>query len=1081
MEVKMKAKWSIVALMLLLPFFNLFSQSFHMYSIDTSNFPNMRALFYARTPMGVDYPNIVPTDFELYENGINLSSTVGVDCKKVDFYPQLAVVLVLDVSTSMSADAGNGERRIDWVKQGAFAFLDSIKLDPPSVIGYVLFAGDVYKTSPLYDTKAPLYDWLNINLTINAGSTDFYPPFVRNYPPLGALPLLETSPKDLRRVVIFLTDGEPERPFQNWKADTVISYAKRIKAQVYSIFITTPPNNLIDWICQNTGGKSFSVYTKSALISAFRQIVGDIQSRNVCYLTWVSPYGCDEQSRNRAVKAIFKRIPDSVQTDYLAPSSSIAKLSFSENLLLFGAPGIGTTTRQLTLKAENADFTISSFSLSTTGKFTVDWKGKTLPFTIPKNQTHTIEIKYIESPAGASSETIFQIQASPCTPQPVSLVAPCGGDVVKNIDFGKVAISSSKSHTENCSFRNTTAVPVEVTLSIEGTDSSQFKIVSGTGPFVVEPNKCLDVVVQFNPNTVGAKSAKLKYNIPSYCGEHFTNLIGEGIPSTFPVEPVDFGTKRILTINDTTVSIKNSTPLTVVIQSIKFSTQNDTNFQLISLPTFPLTLNKDDKFDLKIRFNPQVEGYLENQLQIDIKDFPEPVYVTVFGIGGLPKIDAPDVNCGKVKVGNTITGNLIITNPSKTMDLFVKEIILSVSAEFKFGAGAVTTNFTVPKNGGSVSIPIDFTPATVGKRSCIALVKSDAAPGPNPNPIVNDTVELFGYGEGLVARPDPMDFGEISACTTKDMNLEIDNSQFPVDLVLNSVKITGTDKDNFQVISFPNKILANQKGNVVIRFIPVSSKNSYSATVEIESSNGPKTIELFGKSFVENAKVVYKLNANKFEVGKDLTLSFEVEIKRNHSLPITEIQFEFKLPRKSFTLRQFSSDLTGWNWDIKPSNDGYVVSGKGTAVNTPIKLSNTVVFETYLSDVSSPVINIVPIFPELSNCLIPQNNSQTINLITCFTEGRLIEISDKVYSLSKINPNPVTDDLNLDFEIAFDDNVELAIYNFFGEKVVEVVNSPLKAGHYSFYINASELPSGVYFARLRSGSYSTMESFVIMK
>jgi hypothetical protein len=302
-----------------------------------------------------------------------------------------------------------------------------------------------------------------------------------------------------------------------------------------------------------------------------------------------------------------------------------------------------------------------------------------------------------------------------------------------------------------------------------------------------------------------------------------------------------------------------------------------------------------------------------------------------------------------------------------------------------------------------------------------------------------------------------------------------------VDLVLNSVKITGTDKDNFQVISYPNKILANQKGNVVIRFIPVSSKNSYSANVEIESSNGPKTIELFGKSFVENAKVVYKLNANKFEVSKDLTLSFEVEIKRNHSLPITEIQFEFKLPRKSFTIKQFSSDLTGWNWNIEPSNDGYVVSGKGTAVNTPIKLSNTVVFETYLSDVSSPVINIVPIFPELSNCLIPQSNSQTINLITCFTEGRLIEISDKVYSLSKINPNPVTDDLNLDFEIAFDDNVELAIYNYFGEKVVEVVNSLLKAGHYSFYVNASELPSGVYFARLRSGSYSTMESFVIMK
>jgi len=1077
----MKAKWTIVALMLIIPLFNLISQSFHMYSIDTSNFPNMRALFYARTPMGVDYPNIVPTDFELYENGINLSSTLGVDCKKVDFYPQLAVVLVLDVSTSMNEDAGNGERRIDWVKQGAFAFLDSIKLDPPSVIGFVLFAGDVYKTSPLYDTKAPLYDWLNINLTISAGSTDFYPPFVRNYPPLGALPLLETSPKDLRRVVIFLTDGQPERPFQNWKVDTIINYAKRIKTQVYSIFITTPLNTQIDWICQNTGGKSFTVYTKSALISAFRQIVGDIQSRNVCYLTWVSPFGCDEQSRNRTVKVIFKRIPDSVRTEYIAPTNSVAKLSFSKNLLLFGAPGIGTTTRQLTLKAENADFTLSNFSLSTTGKFSIDWKGKTLPFTIPKNQTHTIEIKYIESPVGTSSETIFQIQASPCNPGPISLVAPCGGDVVKNIDFGKVALNTSKNHLENCSFRNTTAVPIEVTLNIEGLDASEFRILSGEGPFVVDPNQCLNVIVQFHPNSLGVKSATLKYNIPSFCGDHFTNLIGEGIPSSFPVEPIDFGTKRILTLNDTSLSIKNTLPFAVVIQNIKFSVPEDSNFILLNLPSFPLTLNKDDEFDLQIRFNPQVEGYLENQLQIDIKDFPEPVYVSVSGIGGLPKLVAPDVDCGRVKVGNTNYGALVITNSSKTMDLFVKEVILSPSTEFKFGIGAVTNNLMVPKNGGSVSIPIDFTPSTVGKRNCVALIKSDAAPGPNPNPIVNDTVEIFGYGEGLIVRPDPADFGEISACSQKDMNLEIDNTPFPVDLILTNVKITGADKDNFQVLSYPNKILANQIGNIVVRFIPVSNKSSYTATMEIESSNGSKTIELFGKSYVENARVTYKLNANKFQVNKDLTLSFEVEIKRDHTLPITKIQFEFKLPRKSFTLKQFSSELTEWSWEIKQTNDGYLVTGNGAAIHTPINFSNTVVFETYLSDISSPAINIIPVFPELSNCIIPQSHLQTINLITCFTEGRLIEISDKTYYFSKISPNPVTEELNLDFEIAFDFYVELAIYNYFGEKVIEVVNSQLKAGHYSFHVNASELPSGIYFAKLRSGTFSTTQSFVIMK
>ncbi len=1077
----MKAKLLVVLFFMLGFANNLYSQSFNLYSIDTSNFPNMRALFYARTPMGADYPNIVPADFDFYENGVNLNSTLGVDCKKVDFYPQLAVVLVLDVSTSMSADAGNGEKRIDWVKQGAFAFLDSIKLDPPSVIGFVLFAGDVYKTSPLYDTKPPLYDWLNVNLTINAGSTDFYPPFVKNYPPLGALPLLETAPKDLRRVVIFLTDGEPERPFQNWKVDTVISYAKRIKTQVYSIFITSPLNTQIDWICQNTGGKSFSVYTKSALISAFRQIVGDIQSRNVCYLTWVSPYGCDEQSRARNIKAIFKRIPDSVTTDYFAPTSSIAKLSVSENQLLFGLPGIGITTRQLTLKAENSDFTISNYTLSTTGKFAIDLKGKTLPFTLLKGQNHTIEISYIETPPGSSTETIFQIISSPCNPEPLSLIAPCGGETIKEVNFGKVVVSSAKNLPQSCAFRNTTVAPIDVTLSIEGSDSNQFKVIGGTGPFHLQPNECLDVIVQFSPSSVGLKSASLKYNIPTFCGEHFTNLLGEGIPSSLPIGPVDFGVKRIFTINDTSISIINSTPTPIIIEKISLSNTNDNNFTLLNLPSFPITLNENDTLNFNIRYNPLVEGYLENPLQIEVKDFPESVVVPVFGIGGLPKIDAPDVDCGKTKVGNTITGQIVITNKSNSMDLTIKEVTLSSTTEFKFGTGAVTQNIVVPKNNGTFTIPIDFTPISTGKRSCFALIKSDAAPGPNPNPIVNDTLEIFGYGEGLIATPDPMDFGEISTCAQKEVVLEIDNTMFPIEMMINSINISGTDRNNFQVVSFPNRIQANSKGNVLVRFIPTSGKTQFRALLDIESSNGNKSIELIGKAFVENVKVDYKLNQNKFEINKDLNLSFEANITKNHNLPINQVLFEFKVPRKNFNLKQFNSDLVDYSWKIDSTIDGYVVTGNGSSINTPVKIICDAIFETYLSNVSTHEINVLPKFPELDKCLIPTDNPIKINLVTCFTEGRLVEVSNKFYKLAQISPNPVVNDFDINIEIGFDDLVELSICNYLGEKVLDVFNGNLKAGNYFFYIKSNDFSNGIYFVRIRTNSYSAIEPFVILK
>ncbi len=1059
----------------------VYSQSFNLYSIDTSGFPNMKAMFYARTPMGVDYPDIVPSDFNFFENGVNLNATLGVDCKKVNFFPQLAVVLVLDVSTSMNDDAGNGERRLDWVKQGAFAFLDSIKLDPPSVIGYVLFSGDVIKTSPLYDSKAPLYDWLNINLQVTGGTTDFYPPFVKGWPPLGALPLLETSPKDLRRVVIFLTDGQPERPFPDWKRDTIISYAKRVKAQVYSIFITMPLYSQVDLICQATGGKSFSVYTKPQLINAFRQIVGDIQSRNVCYLTWVSPFGCDELSRNRNIKAVFKRIPDSVVTSYFAPEKSVSKLEFSDTLLLFGSPGIGTTNRQLSIKAKNSDFVINSFNLSTTNKFSVDWKGKTPPFTLLKDQSHTIEITYTETPVGASSETNFQINATPCQPPSLKLVAPCGGDVVSKIDFGKVPIINTRNQIENCIFRNTTAIPLTFTLNLEGVNSTEFAILNGSGPFTLNPNECLDITIQFKPQTVGNKSARLKFLIPNFCGEFFTNLVGEGIPSDLPIPPIDFGTKRILTINDSVVTIRNSSPSPIEIQNVELSNKSDVNFFITPPANLPLTVPANGTFDLNIHFSPQSEGFLENQVLITIKEFPVSAGVQVFGFGGLPKIEVPDVDCGKAKVGNTVSGQMIIKNTSHTMDLYVSEVLLSPSTEFKFGAGAKTTNIIVSKDGGTFSIPIEFTPSNPGTRRVWAIVKSDAVPGPNKNPLVNDTVIVHGIGEGLLINPDPIDFGEISACGNKEITVEIDNSPFAADLQIGSVIVTGQDATNFQVITYPNSIKAGEKGFAIVKFVPSFGKTSFFATIEFTSNFGERKVPLKAIVVTENISVDYKLDQSKLKVTKELQLPFEVKISRNHLISIGQINFEVKLPKKNFVFKNFTSKLVGWNWDITPTIDGYIINGEGTKFSTPSQFQCTLFFETYLSDLSKPEIKIKPIFPEAQNCLIPIEKSQFINLLTCFTEGRLVEVSEKNYQLYDIKPNPVLNDLAIDFQIAFDDYVSVNIYNSYGERILDLVNSNLKAGSYTFSVSSSHLTNGIYFVHLQTNSYSSVKSFVVLK
>ncbi|MCX7879391.1 MAG: choice-of-anchor D domain-containing protein [Ignavibacteria bacterium] len=1075
----MKRKISFL-LLLIFTFYSqiAFAQQFNLYSIDTTNFPLMSALFYAKTQAGIDYPNPQPNDFDFFENGVRLNHTLVVDCKKVNFFPQLAVALVLDVSTSMNADAGNGERRIDWVKQGAFAFLDSIKLDPPSVIGIVLFAGDVYKTSPLYEKKQDLYDWLNINLLVASGATDFYPPFVKEWPPLGAIPLLESAPKDLRRVIIFLTDGYPERPFTRAKVDTVIARAKRAKAQVYSLFITTPTNPDIDRVCQNTGGRSFEINSKSALISAFKQIVGEIQSRNICYLQWVAPFGCDQSSRKRNIKAIFKRIPDSVITDYTAPTTSIAKLIFSDSLLLFGAPGIGTTIRSLSLTAQNTDFTINSFSLPST-KFSIDWNGKTLPFILSKDQTHTINIRYTETTPAASEQTIFQINSSPCQPDPITLVAPCGGEVVKEINFSKVPVQNVKTQTETCIFKNTTAVPLEFTLSIEGSDPTEFSLVDGTGPFLLNPGECLSLRVQFKPHSIGNKTAILKFNIPSYCGTFSTNLKGEGIPSALPLPPVEFNVRRILTVTDTLISITNSTPAPLTIQSISLQNIPDDNFSVTPQTSLPTTLNQNESIQVRIRFNPQIEGYLENQIQVGIQNFPTQPSFQVSGIGGLPKIQAEDVDFGPVQVGTKSTLNLIIINPSTSMDLYITEVLLGPTSEFKFAGGAITSNFIVPKNHGSVAIPIEFTPNVPGIRRVSAIIKNDAAPGPNNKPIVNDTVIIHGLGLGVLAYPDTLDFGEVSICQLKDLIIEIDNSQMNIEQQVLEVNVLGSNAADFQILNYPQKIKPGEKGNVVVRLAPANVNQALNAIISIKTTFGEKQITLIGKAFSEKVQITYQMNQSKFQVSKNLTISFITKVQKNHSVNLSSIQLNLQVPFKNLKLISFTSELPGWNWTTQKTNFGYVINGNGPNITTPLNFTSSMTFETYLSDIHNPEIILTAEFPEARQCLVPEPKSQVVNLVTCFTEGRLVEVSDKNYKLYEIVPNPASGNLEIEVELAFDGNLKLEIYNYLGQPIAEIFDGETRKGNYKFPINTMEFPNGLYFIRMSSGTIAITRSFII--
>jgi len=94
-------------------------------------------------------------------------------------------------------------------------------------------------------------------------------------------------------------------------------------------------------------------------------------------------------------------------------------------------------------------------------------------------------------------------------------------------------------------------------------------------------------------------------------------------------------------------------------------------------------------------------------------------------------------------------------------------------------------------------------------------------------------------------------------------------------------------------------------------------------------------------------------------------------------------------------------------------------------------------------------------------------------------ENRINSIID----LFSISPNPISSIARIKFSLKNDANVELAIYNYDGSKVAELMNKQLNAGsnEFSFNINSLniKLNSGMYLVAIKANGAMIMDKLIV--
>lgn len=86
------------------------------------------------------------------------------------------------------------------------------------------------------------------------------------------------------------------------------------------------------------------------------------------------------------------------------------------------------------------------------------------------------------------------------------------------------------------------------------------------------------------------------------------------------------------------------------------------------------------------------------------------------------------------------------------------------------------------------------------------------------------------------------------------------------------------------------------------------------------------------------------------------------------------------------------------------------------------------------------------------------------------------------YYLSQNYPNPFNPSTTIEFSLPEDlSNVKLSIYNSLGEKVAELVNTTLTAGHYQYQWNAGNFATGMYIYELRTDKFVSVKKMLLVK
>lgn len=104
---------------------------------------------------------------------------------------------------------------------------------------------------------------------------------------------------------------------------------------------------------------------------------------------------------------------------------------------------------------------------------------------------------------------------------------------------------------------------------------------------------------------------------------------------------------------------------------------------------------------------------------------------------------------------------------------------------------------------------------------------------------------------------------------------------------------------------------------------------------------------------------------------------------------------------------------------------------------------------------------------------------QNIDMVTSIHTAD--DVIPEEFRLDQNYPNPFNPSTTIQFGLPVNSRVSLTLYDILGRKVTTLIDEELQAGNHDVILNASGLPSGLYFYRLRTNSFVKTKKLTLLK